>query len=96
MHCMKKYLFEQFLNDKFISTRTGHKLQPIVISNVLSRCRKIENELQINLDDFCGDESSLDFLRHTIYTLNSKKNNFKVPSVYIYAINLYYNFSKNS
>jgi hypothetical protein len=93
---MKKYLFEQFLVEKFISTRTGNKLQAIVISNVLSRCRKIEKELNISLDDFCSDESTLDDLKQSIYTQNSKKNKFKVPSVYIYSINLYSIFLKTS
>jgi len=92
---MKKYLFEQFLLEKFISNRTGAKLQPIVVSNVLSRCKKIEKELKLNLDDHCSDETKLDNLRLSIYAQNKKRNKFKVPSVYIYSINLYSIFLKD-
>ena len=81
---MQKYLFEEFLSLKYKSKRTGRNLSKIVISNVSSRCRKIEELLVLDLDKYCINEEKFQNLRQKIKQLELGNE-----EVYMYSAKLY-------
>ena len=88
---MQYYLFEEFLRIKYISKRTGKPLAKVVIGNVISRCKKIEEMLVINLDNYCDSYEKFQKLRKKIKVLELGNE-----EVYVYSSRLYSYFKNDS
>ena len=87
---MQKYLFEEFLITKYTSKRTGKLLQKIVVSNVTSRCKKIEHLLLVDLDVYCANHDKFNKLKDRIKLLHEIGVSGAIIASYLYSLRLYF------
>lgn len=75
--------FRNFLVKDYIGTRDNNKLSKKAISDLLSRCLRIERELKVNLDDLITHKTDFVTIKQYIHD-NSDMFNYKGSKKYFY------------
>lgn len=91
--------FREFLLNDYVNLRTGRGLSVRAVNDTISRCNRIEQTFQIDLDHYCaGDQRLFDKLITFIYDRAdalrgaSKQLDFKYN--YVACVRKYFNFSR--